>query len=80
VRGNNSADTKVSEEGGGGGLPDAEAETFPLQPMMKTMVWQAVPCRPWSSKVGQITCSLWKTPCWSRWMPDGGCDPVGSPR
>jgi len=35
---NNSADTKVREEGGGGGAQDAGAETFPLQPMMKTMV------------------------------------------
>jgi len=24
------------------------------------------------------TCSLWKTPFWSRRIPEGGCDPVGS--
>jgi len=35
---NNSADTKVSEEGGGGGAPGARAE--------KTMVRQAVPLQP----------------------------------
>ncbi|GAB0179821.1 E3 ubiquitin-protein ligase MARCHF3 [Grus japonensis] len=33
----NSADTKVSAEGGGGGTPGARAE-IPLQPMEKTMV------------------------------------------
>ncbi|GAB0186125.1 mitochondrial enolase superfamily member 1 [Grus japonensis] len=42
---NNSADTKVSEEGGGGGAPGAGAE-IPLQPMEKTMVKQAVPLQP----------------------------------
>ncbi|GAB0186196.1 E3 ubiquitin-protein ligase MARCHF3 [Grus japonensis] len=34
---NNSADTKVSEEGGGGGAPGAGAEIL-LQPLEKTMV------------------------------------------
>jgi len=42
---NNSADTKVSEEGGGGGAPGTGAE-IPLQPMEKTMVRQAVPLQP----------------------------------
>ena len=42
---NNSADTKISEEGGGGGAPGARAE-IPLQPMVKTMVRQAVPLQP----------------------------------
>ncbi|GAB0178064.1 epimerase family protein SDR39U1 [Grus japonensis] len=41
----NSADTKVSEEGGGGGAPGAGAE-IPLQPLVKTMVRQAVPLQP----------------------------------
>jgi len=40
---NNSADTKVSEEGGGGGARDTGAESFPLQLVMKTVVRQAVP-------------------------------------
>ncbi|GAB0183115.1 epimerase family protein SDR39U1 [Grus japonensis] len=39
---NNSADTKVSEEGGGEGAPGAGAE-IPLQPVEKTVVRQAVP-------------------------------------
>jgi len=43
---NNSADTNVSEEGGGRGAPDAGAESFPLQLVMKTMVRQAVPLQP----------------------------------
>ena len=42
---NNSADTEVGEEGGGGGAPGARAE-IPLQPMVKTMVRQAVPLQP----------------------------------
>ena len=42
---NNSADTKVSEGGGGGGAPGARAE-IPLQPLVKTMVRQAVPLQP----------------------------------
>ncbi|GAB0183220.1 hypothetical protein GRJ2_000787300 [Grus japonensis] len=47
----NSADTKVSAEGGGGGAPDTRAE-IPLQPMVKTMVRQAVPCSPWRKDEG----------------------------
>jgi len=43
---NNSADTKVSEEGGGGGARDAGAESFPLQLMMKIMVREVVPLQP----------------------------------
>ena len=42
---NNPADTKVSEEGGGGGAPGAGAE-IPLQPVVKTMVRQVVPLQP----------------------------------
>ena len=34
---------KVSEKGGGGGVPGAGAEIFPLQLVIKTMVRQAVP-------------------------------------
>ena len=40
---NNSADTKVGEERGGGGARDAGAEGLPLQPVLKTMVRQLVP-------------------------------------
>jgi len=42
---NNSADTKVSEEGGEGGAPGAGAQ-IPLQPMEQTMVRQAAPLQP----------------------------------
>jgi len=42
---NNSADTKVSEEGGGGGAPGAGAE-IPLQPVVKIMMRQAVALQP----------------------------------
>ncbi|KAK4819386.1 hypothetical protein QYF61_003657 [Mycteria americana] len=42
---NNSADTKVSEEGEGGGAPGTRAE-IPLQPLVQTMVRQAVPLQP----------------------------------
>ena len=42
---NNSADTKVSEEGGGRGAPGAGAE-IPLQPLVQPMVRQAVPLQP----------------------------------
>ncbi|KAK4810940.1 hypothetical protein QYF61_013348 [Mycteria americana] len=42
---NNSADTKVSEEGGGGGAPGTGAE-IPLQHVVKTMVKQVVPLQP----------------------------------
>ena len=44
-RSENSADTKISEEGEGGGAPGARAE-IPLQPMVKTMVGQAVSLQP----------------------------------
>jgi len=42
---NNSGDTKVSEEGGGGGAPGTGVE-IPLQPVVKTTVRQAVPLQP----------------------------------
>ncbi|GAB0180417.1 epimerase family protein SDR39U1 [Grus japonensis] len=38
----NSADTKVSADGGAGGAPGTRAE-IPLQPVVKAMVKQAVP-------------------------------------
>ncbi|GAB0185750.1 hypothetical protein GRJ2_001040300 [Grus japonensis] len=42
---NNSADTRVSADGGGGGASGARAEIL-LQPMEETMVRQAVPLQP----------------------------------
>jgi len=72
---NNSADTTVSEGGGRGGAPSTRAE-IPLQPMEKTTV---SPCSPRRSMVEQVsTCSPCWTPGQSRWMPEEGCDPVGS--
>jgi len=59
---NNSAGTKVSEEGGRGRTPGAGAE-IPLQSVVKTMVTSIVRYSPWSLTVEQIsTCSLWRTP------------------
>jgi len=76
---NNSADTKVYEEGGAGGGPGTRAE-IPLQPMEKTTVSQNVPLQPMEvhcradlhlqpmedSKPEQVD------------VPQGGYDPVGS--
>ncbi|GAB0177027.1 hypothetical protein GRJ2_000167900 [Grus japonensis] len=65
---NNSADTKVSEEGGGGDAPGAGAE-IPLQPVEKTMVRQAVPLQPMEVDVEDPMPEQMET-------PEGGCDPV----
>ncbi|GAB0209697.1 potassium/sodium hyperpolarization-activated cyclic nucleotide-gated channel 1 [Grus japonensis] len=59
---NNSAGTKVSEEGGIGGAPGARAE-IPLQPVEKTIVKQAVALQPVEDPtVEQVD------------APEGGCD------
>jgi len=64
---------------GGGGARDAGAESLHLQPVMKTMVRQADPLQ--SLEVhGGADIHLQPvegTPQWSRWMPEGSCDPVG---
>ena len=76
---NNSADTKVSEEGGGGGAPGARAE-IPLQPMGKTMVRQAVPLHPWIPARADIYLQPMEDPTPEHTdAPEGGRDPVGSP-
>ncbi|PKU43793.1 protein pxr1-like [Limosa lapponica baueri] len=60
---NNSADTKVREEEGEGG---AAAEILP-QPVVKTMVRQAVSLQPMGVQSGEdTTCSLCRTPHQSR--------------
>ncbi|GAB0209410.1 hypothetical protein GRJ2_003406700 [Grus japonensis] len=76
---NNSADTKVSEEGGEGGAPGTGAE-IPLQPVVKTMVRQAVSLQLMEVNGGSdIHVQPVDDP-----MPEqvdalkGGCDPVGS--
>ena len=43
---NNSADPKVREEGGEEVLQAPEQREIPLQPVVKTMVRQAVPLQP----------------------------------
>ncbi|GAB0189017.1 epimerase family protein SDR39U1 [Grus japonensis] len=77
---NDSADTKVSEEGGGGGAPGARAE-IPLQPMEKTMVRQAVPLQLMEVHGrADIHLQPMKDPTLEQVeAPEGGCDPVGSP-
>jgi len=75
---NNSADTNVSEEGGGGGAPGTRAE-IPLQLMMKTIVRQAVPLQFMEVQGGaDIQLQSMEDPHRSRWMPEGGCDLMGS--
>ncbi|GAB0184702.1 AN1-type zinc finger protein 5-like [Grus japonensis] len=77
---NNSADTKVSEEGGGGGAPVPGAE-IPLQPLEKTMVRQAVPQQPMEVNSGaDIHLQPTEDPMTEQVdAPKGGCDPMGSP-
>lgn len=68
---NNYSDTRVSEKG-------ERIAQVPLQPVVKTVVRQLFPCSLWRSTVEQR--SPWSSaPCWSRWIPEGGCDPVGNP-
>ncbi|PKU42985.1 protein pxr1-like [Limosa lapponica baueri] len=76
---NNSADTKVSEEGGGGGAPGTGGE-IPLQPMMKTMVRQAVPLQPMEVHGGaQIHLQPMEDPMSEQGnVPEGDCDPMES--
>jgi len=47
---------------------------------MKTVVRQAVPLQPMEVHSGADLHlqPMEGTPRWSRWMPEGGCDPVGS--
>ncbi|KAJ7415305.1 hypothetical protein WISP_78886 [Willisornis vidua] len=74
---NSPEDTKVSEVGVGGDTPGTEHDIC-LQPVRQPMVRQLCPCSPWRSMVGQRnTCTLWRTPCQSRWMPKGVHDSHG---
>ncbi|KAJ7413917.1 hypothetical protein WISP_87613 [Willisornis vidua] len=77
---NSPAYTTVSEEGGERVLQVPE-QRFLLQPMVRTLVRQRCPCSLGSSTAAQRSaCSLWRTPYCSRWMPEGGCDPMGGPQ
>ncbi|KAK4810846.1 hypothetical protein QYF61_008818 [Mycteria americana] len=77
---NNSADTKVSEEGGGGGAPGARAG-IPLQLVVKTMVRQDVPLQPMEVHGGaDMHLKPVEDPTPEQLdAPEGGCDPVESP-
>jgi len=77
---NNSADTKASEEGGGGGAPGAGAE-IPLQSMVKIVVRQAVPPQPMEVRSGaDLHLQPMGDPTQERVdVPKGGCDPMGNP-
>ncbi|GAB0183221.1 hypothetical protein GRJ2_000787400 [Grus japonensis] len=78
---NNSADTKVSEEGGGQGGPGTRAE-IPLQePIERTLVRQAVPLQPMEVHGGaDIHLQPMEDPTLEQVeAPEGGCDHIGSP-
>ncbi|GAB0178026.1 acid sphingomyelinase-like phosphodiesterase 3b [Grus japonensis] len=77
----NSADPKVSAEGGGGGAPGTRAE-IPLQPLEKTMVRQAVYLKPMEENAGaDIHLQPMEDPTPEQVdAPKGGCDPMGIPR
>ncbi|GAB0184492.1 epimerase family protein SDR39U1 [Grus japonensis] len=64
---NNSADTKVSEEGGGGGAPGARAD-IPLQPM-EVDGEADIHLQPMENPMPEQVEA-----------PEGACDPVGSLR
>ena len=76
---NNSADTEVGEEGGGGGAPGTRAE-IPLQPMVKPTVKQAVPLQAMEVNGGaDIHLQPVEDPTWEQVdVPEGSCDPVES--
>jgi len=66
---------------GGGGARDTRAERLPLQFVLETMMKQVVPLQ--SMEVhggGDIHLQPMEgNPRRSRWMPEGSCDPMGSP-
>jgi len=67
---------------GGGGARDAGADSLPLQPMMNTVVRQVVSLQPMDVHGGADLHlqPVEGTPHRSRWVPEAGCDPVGSLR
>ena len=76
---NNSAETKVGREGRGRGTPGAGAE-IPLQPMVKTMLRQAVVLQPMRLHGGaDIYLQPVEHPMPEQMdLPEAGCDPVES--
>ena len=77
---NNSADTKVSEEGGGGGAPGTGAG-ISVQPLEKIMMRQAVPLLPTELSGGaDIHLQPKEYPMSEQVVTaKGGCDPVECP-
>ena len=75
----NSADTKVSEEGGAGGAPGIRAE-IPLQPLVQPTVRQAVPLQPTEVNGGaDLHLQPGEDPTLEQVdVPEGSCDPVGN--
>lgn len=58
---NSPADAKIGEEGGGRSAPGARAE-IPLQPVVKTMVMQAVSLQPMEDySEADLHLQLWRT-------------------
>jgi len=57
-------------------------QSLPLQLVMKPMVRQAVPLQPIEVHGGADIHlqPMEGTPCWSRWMLEGSCEPMGSQR
>ena len=76
----NSANTKVTEEGGGGGAPGVGAEIL-LQPMEEIMVRQAVLLQPMEVHSGaELHLEPREDPTLEQVdVPEGGCDPMGTP-
>jgi len=75
---NNSADIKVSA-GEGGGAPDAGAGV-PLQPVEQTLVRQADPAALEAHGGADPHPQPGEDPTLEQGMPEGGSDPMGSPR
>jgi len=66
---NNSADTRVNEDGGGGDAPGTGAK-IPLQPVKKNMVRQVVPLHPMEVHGGA---DIHPQPCGGPHTGAGGC-------
>ena len=65
-------------------VPEMPEQSLPLKLMMKTMVRQLVPLQSMEVHGGAdihlwISTTMEGTPRQSRWVPEGGCEPMGSP-
>ncbi|KAJ7419315.1 hypothetical protein BTVI_26020 [Pitangus sulphuratus] len=70
----------VSGEGGGGGAPGPRAE-IPLQPVVKTMVKQAIPLQPMEDHGDEEIHlqTMQETHARAGGCPKEGCEPMGNP-